>query len=270
MRSTRLFVTILVLLMATAAFAQMQPAPSPPQLTWVRFFNVDPAKSDDWVKYTKRTVGGVFDRLLNDGKLVSWGIATPFILTGQDWTHAVWITMQDWAAADQVVAAFEASQAKMSPAEREKDMQMMRAEKSMPRDVVLRHLVQSMTPPVSTETPKYIRISYYTVKPGRSDDAVNLFKEMAEQRYIDLAKGGAVWSWGFSTQDLIADPSWTHMVWYFTNDLSRFDQVRASSMAMGPEAREALMARLNDLSEPAKQHSEVLRIVHIAMAKPKM
>lgn len=268
MRSIRPFVSVLILLTAVSAFAQV-PAPQPPQLTWVRFFDVDFAKGEEWAAYQKQSTGAVFDRLIAEGKIVAWGMGTPFVMSGQNWTHAIWATLPKWSAADDINAGFESAMSRMTPAERDREMQMMGAVKSMPRDVILRHLVQSMTPPASTAPPRYVRISYYMVNPGRSEDAVSLFREVVEGPYTDLAKRGVIGAWGFSTQELVTDPSWTHMIWFFTNDLSRFDDVRNSMMTMGREARQTTARRLNEMTDPTKVRQEVLRVLELKVAPPR-
>lgn len=268
MRSVRLFVSLFVFVIAAAALAQtQQQQPQPPQLTWVRFFNVDMAKGDEWVTYQKRLTGGIFNRLMDEGKIAAWGMATPMVLSGQEWTHVIWATLPKWSGADDINSAFESAMARMTGPEREREMQMMSAVKSMPRDVVLRHLVQGA--PSSPTPPRYLRITYYTVKPGRSDDVVKLFRETVESRYTDLTKRGVMGAFGLSTQELVTDPSWTHMLWYFTSDMARFDDVRSSVMGMGTEAWQSLMSRLNEMSEPAKMRQEVLRVIEIGVPKPR-
>lgn len=268
MRGVRLFVSVLVFSFAAAAFAQAQPAqqPQPPQLTWVRFFSVDMARSEEWAAYQKQSTGAVFNKLLSDGKIVGWGMAMPLLLAGQDYTHAIWVTMQNWSGADAVNDGFESAMKKMTPAEMEKEMQMMGAVKSMPRDVILRHLAQSTTPPASTAALKYLRITYYTINPGRNDDVLSLFKEV-EPTYADLAKRGAIAAYGFSTQEIVTDPSWTHMVWYFTNEMAKFDDARNAIMGL-PTFR-TVMLRLRDMSDPTKVHGEVLRVLELKSAQPR-
>lgn len=265
MRSVRLFVSVLVFLIAATAFAQAQP-PQPPQLTWVRFFNVDFTKGNEWVAYQKQSTAAVFNKLLTDGKIAGWGMGTPVVLAGQDYTYAIWVTMQNWSGADAVNDAFESAMMKMTPAEMEKEMKMRGAVKSMPRDVILRHLAQASTLSASTTPPKYVRLTYYTINPGRSDDALSLFREV-EPRYADLAKSGAIGGYGFSVQELVTDPSWTHMVWYFTNEMARFDDVRSAVMGM-PTFR-TLMLRLGDMSDTTKTRAEVLRVLELKFAAPR-
>jgi hypothetical protein len=158
--------------------------------------------------------------------------------------------------------------AKMTPAEKQKEIEMMRMMKAAPRDLVLRHLVQSTTPPSPTYKPKYIRTAFYSIKPGRFDDAVALFNEYAGVVYTDLAGRGTLGPWGLSVQEIASDPNWTHLVWYFVDDLRRMDSVRDSFMARPADLRNKVTMRLMEMSDPGKFRQEILYITHMNIALP--
>lgn len=264
---------VLVVLVSTmSAVAQMQPtapaAPTPPQLTWLRFYSVDRGRTSDFMDTFNRVTAPVFDRLIADRQIVSWGLAVPFTRTGGDWTHLVWITVNNWAAADNVVRALDESDRNRPAADVQRDQQTMVSAIRGSRDVVLRHALQSTTPPGPTFKPQYIRVSFFTVKPGRSDDAVATFRDYNVALYNDLSSRGVIGPWGLSTQDLATDPSFTHVVWYFTDSLQRLDAVRDANMARPADVRNAMAAKVRDFADPDKFRSEILRIVRINMAGP--
>ena len=250
----RLALVVVLFLAAASAFAQ---APQPAQLAWVRYFNVDIAKGEEWAAYQMKSTGAVFDRLMAEGKIAGWGMGQPLVLSGQDYTHSIWVRMPNWSGSDAIVAGFESAMKNMTPAQLETEMKMMSAVKAMPRDVVIRHLSQTSVAPASTAPPKYLRITYYTINPARFDDALALWREV-EPTYADLAKRGVISAYGFSTQEVITDPSWTHMVWFYTSELANFDEVRNAVMSL--PAYRTMMLRLRDMSDPTKVRGEVLSV----------
>lgn len=265
----RLFGFLVLFLVAATVVAQAPAPPQPPQLTWVRFFNVDPMQGEQFVAHVKGPTGAVFNRLVREGKLISWGIAQPFTMTGQEYSHAVWVTANNWSAFDEMVRAFEASMANLTAAERQGEMEMMRMMRGAPRDIILRHLVQSTTPTPAGYRPKYIRLAYYSIKLGRSDDAVALFNEAGGgSMFPDLVSRGVIGPWGLSVQEIVADPSWTHTVWYFIDDLRRLDTVMETMAARPADVRNRLNTRLFDMADMNKFRQEILHIVHMNTATP--
>jgi hypothetical protein len=250
--------SLFFLLFATAAVAQPQPA----KFTWLRFYQVAPGKDADFLRLLNDSSKATFDRLTADGKVVAWGVAVPLIHNDEPWTHVVYVGLQDWAAAEAMVTSLEASDANLAPADMKRmgEMAMSTIAPGSVRDVILRHLSQSDTPP--SAKPKYIGVDYYTVKQGRNGDALALFNEWAKPMFSGLAAQGKLGPWGFSTQDNTG--GYTHMVWYFMSDLAATDQSDAAMMAMDPMKLRGFDVRLRDLSEPEKHRTQLLRIVQSA------
>jgi hypothetical protein len=250
--------SLFCVLFATAALAQPQPA----KITWLRFYQVAPGKEADFVRLLNDSSKAIFDRLTAEGKVIAWGVAVPLIHTDEPWTHVVYVGLQDWAAAEAMMKSLEAGDMNRSPADMKRmdDMAMSSITPGSVRDVILRHLSQSDTPP--SAKPKYIGVDYYTVRQGRNGDALALFNEWAKPMFSAAAAKGKLGPWGFSTQDNTA--GYTHMVWYFMSDLTALDENDAAMMAMDPMKLRGFDVRLRDLSEPEKHHSQLLRIVQSA------
>jgi hypothetical protein len=243
-----------LLLVCASAFAQQ-----PPKFTWLRFYQVAPGKDAEFMRLINDGTKGVFDKLMAEKKVVGWGVAVPLTHTDEPWTHAVYVGLQDWAAADAMVKALDASDAKLSPAEMKRmgEMAMSSITPGSVRDVILHHIVQSEAPPMAP--PKYIGVDFYTVKQGRAGDALALFNEWAKPMFTSVAAKGKLGPWGFSTQTSM--PGYTHMVWYFMSDLGALDQSDEAMKAMDPMKLRGFDVRLRDLSDVEKQHTQLLRIV---------
>jgi hypothetical protein len=252
--------SLFLALCATAAFAQPQPA----KITWLRFYQVPPGKDADFLRMVNESDKTLFDKLIANGKVVTWGVAVPMTHTGESWTHVIYVGLTDWSATEAMVQAIESSDAdaKRSAADvkRLDDLAMSSTQPGSVRDVILHHITQSEAPPMAR--PKYIGVEYYVVRQGRAGDATALFNEWAKPGFTDLATKGKFGPWGFSWQDNSGD--YTHMVWYFMSDLAALDQRDTSMMAMDPMKLRGFEVRLRDLSEPEKHHTQLLRIVQQA------
>ena len=256
-----MIVLLIALCLAVTALAQQPPAP--PQLTWLRYYEAQPGKEEAFTKALSEASKATFADLIAQKKVVAWGIAVPFSHTGESWTHVAYVALADWSAVEAMDRAFAAADAKLSPAELKKmdDMFSSSLKPGSIRDVVLRHIMQG-PPSNMTVPPKYIGVDLYTVKSGRDEDAVGLFNEWAKPIFGDLATKGKLGPWGVSGQSVVTTLGWTHMVWFFMNDLSALDDSRAATMALGPMKLKGFDVRMRDLSEPEKYRGQILRIVY--------
>jgi hypothetical protein len=243
-----------LLLVCASAFAQQ-----PPKLTWLRFYQVPAGKDAEFMRLINDGTKGVFDQLMAEKQVVGWGVAVPLTHNDEPWTHVVYVGLKDWAAADALVKAIDASDAKLSPAEMKRmgEMAMSSITPGSVRDVILHHIVQSEAPPMAP--PKYIGVDFYTIKQGRAGDALALFNEWAKPLFTGVAAKGKFGPWGFSTQMHVG--TYTHMVWYFMSDLTALDELDAGNMALEPMKLRGFDVRLRDLSEMEKQRTQLLRIV---------
>ena len=94
------------------------PAPGVLPVTRYNFTKVKPGKGADyrrtWEKYNKP----VFDKLVADGVILAFGLATEAVKTDGDFTHFVWIATANMAGHDKVAAAFAADRARRTEDER--------------------------------------------------------------------------------------------------------------------------------------------------------
>jgi len=256
---------LVALCLALSALAQ---APQPPGLTWVRYYEAQPGKEMEFARLLSESSKSVFDKLIADKKVAAWGIVVPVThIEGETYTHAAYVTVPDWAALEAMISAFEANDATMPPAEMKKldDAFMAALKPGSIRDVILRHLSQAplATAPPTTR-PKYIGVDTYVIKQGRGMDAVSLFNEWGKPLFTDVAAKGKFGPWGLSMQEIQTRGDWTHMIWYFMNDLSAVDQLNAGTMALDPMKLKGYDVRLRDMSEPEKHRTSILRIVYQA------
>jgi hypothetical protein len=94
------------------------PAPGVLPITRYNFVKVKPGKAADyrktWDKYNKP----VFDKLVADGVILAYGLATEAIKTDGEFTHYVWMATANMAGLDKIAAAFAADRAARTEDER--------------------------------------------------------------------------------------------------------------------------------------------------------
>lgn len=259
MRRSALLTFLILPFLVTSLLAQQ---PKLPQLTWVRYLTVQPAQQSGFVQLMRDSYGSTFEKLIADKKIQAWGMAVPITHTNEPWTHVVYITVDDWAAVENLINAVEAADMARSAADNQRLDALWDAALApgSTRDVILRHLVQSEMPPKAR--PKYIDVSTYTVKPGRAADALALYKEWAVPLFMAGAERGNVGPWGFSVQAMPTTGDWTHLAWTFLSDATALGQLEDASMSLPPMKLAGYDVRLRDLSEPEKHREQLLRIVY--------
>ena len=220
----RFLLVALSLLLSAAALAQQQQ----PQLTWVRFYqggDVTPAAK------------AKLDPLLASKKIAGWGVLEPMSHLGEEWSQALFVTVQDWSVLDDI------------------DL----PDGARVHDVVLRHVIQSQGP--GAKVPRFLVTNYHPITRGRDTDAHALFNEWAKPVFDKLTAAGKIGPWGLSVQTIVIDNKWTYMVWYFMPDLSALDDVHTELMAMGMSRLMTYERRLREMSED-DYIGQVLRVVH--------
>ncbi|MFL6244708.1 MAG: hypothetical protein ACJ74H_01695 [Thermoanaerobaculia bacterium] len=229
---------VLLLLLCASASAQ----PGRPQLTWIRYFQLSPASRAEFVK----TARVPFDKMVADGTIAAWAVLEPVSRVGEPWSHAIYVSVADWSAVDAVATALNAA----APTGSEHT-----------RDVVVRHVMLSDTPPVAK--PKYLVVNLHPITRGRDGDAIHLFNEWTAPILMKIAAGGKLGPWGVSTQSIVVDGQWTYMVWYFISDTSVLEEVHSALASVNFTQSQMYERRLRAMSEDDSL-GQLLRVVHSA------
>lgn len=249
-----------VVLLALVVFSTANVFAQQARMSWLRYYQVQPGKEADFLQFINGTSKAAFDQMVAEKKALRWGVAVPLTHNDEPWTHLVFVALADWSAADALVKSMEASDAAMARADQVKyaALKSSSVQPHSVRDVILRHVSTSDAPAPQAQ-PKYIGLETYVVKPGRAGDAVALFNEWMKPVFNATMAKGKFGPWGFSTQDSAG--GYTHVAWYFMNDLGALDENESAMTAMEPAKLRGFDVRLRDLSEPEKHRSQILRIV---------
>lgn len=83
------------------------------------YYKARPGKWQAVTDMYKEMGAPVFDKLVADGTVINYGLHTPAVNRGENWTHMTWYMSSDLATRDAVNAAFDAAAEARSDAENE-------------------------------------------------------------------------------------------------------------------------------------------------------
>jgi len=199
-------------------------------ITWLAYEKSESGKSRDLIGPTIADDGPMYDELLANGTLSSWGIAIPINHNLDDtWNYMLWATMSGWGDVQKLQGGFQKMFSTRTPE------QMMASQKAYDdatvdgahHDAIIRHHSGHLGSP-DGGVPKYFHISYWKVAPEGFDRMIEFYKDNVAPIMAKHHAGGSVASFGISTQELHGDPSWTHVTWYTVSDLAAIDAVGKS------------------------------------------
>ena len=252
-------VPVLTLAVAAPVLSQEQPAP----LTWVAYTRVKPGKTQDWVKTRLKYDKPILDALVADGSVQSWGHAVRAThRPGYEWNVLTWVTTPDWAGIGKWMSASMQAMQSRSAEENAEAEQMMTSleEEGSHFDEVVRAGFASF----STEKFNFIYTGHYRAKPGKSDAATQLFKDVLVPAGDKLLADGTLTGYGLHLQELHGQHQpdgkpWSHRTWFSFADLGSMDRLQAAFAAgMTPEAAR----RRAETLEFKAHHDDLFVVLH--------
>lgn len=261
LKALSLMVLFAAFAMAAPAMAQDDPAETPIYI-WINELTAKPGQGDALVQLLMKDAE-VLDPLVESGAALAWGIAMPVVHSGGDSSiRYQWVTFAGWAGADQFMQAFMSRMQAMS----EDEKKAMAAEwetivePGSHADTINRsvHVGEG-----SSQSMRYIHLSYRTVKPGREEEATKFYKENVAPVYDRLVADGAVLNYGLQVPEVQRGQTWTHMSWSATENLAARDAAHAAFGAQISSSPEESMKWQNamDLFD-APPVDQILMVVH--------
>lgn len=254
------------LMIAAAPFATAQDQSGP--ITWLAFEKTKSGKSRDLIGATIKEDGPMYDELLADGTLLSWGIAIPINHTPNDhMNYMLWATMSDWSKVGDLQAGFEKLFASRTPEQMAESMKGYTESvvAGSHHDWIIRHNVYRQNE--EGDAPRYFRIGYYKATPGNDGKVTEFYKEHIQPVYEKLLADGTITSFGLSSQELHGAGDWTHIGWYTMSNLGSIDKAQA---AFDAAFTEEMGAEIGPLMDPSAHWDQVLLIVHLGGTTPEM
>jgi hypothetical protein len=246
-----------VVLLAALPVAAQEDERGP--ITWLAFTKVKPGKTEDAVKLTIEQ-NTVMDKLMADGTVLSWGLATPINHTpGDTWNHVQWVTLADWNAVDAWVGAVMASMTQMEDADRQAHMERAKEiyVEGAHFDEIVRHAVFKAGDPGAT---RYFYAAEFGAKKGQEEGTVKFFKDAVVPVLDALVADGSMTSYGIYSPELHLDVDWAFRFWYGLPNLGAIDTMSKAFQSLGSTPGFAAWAE--SVLEGEGHYDKVLLILH--------
>ncbi len=254
---------VLVPMVATADSHEMAPKP----LTWMSYVQSQTGKGSALSQHIAKNGAKIYDGLMADGQILSWGVAMPVNhRAGDGWNVVEWVTFRDWAAVDAFMQAFMGMQMAKSPEDMKAEQKEWYSliEAGSHYDEIVRHRVFEVS---GASKLAYLKLQYFTAKPGKFNALTKQLKKMVMPVMAKLLEDGGINSYGLASPNIHGGASGTHAVWYGMSGLAAQDAVVAARDAaakeLGEEAQQAAMAALGEATDWTAHHDRLLMVVHL-------
>jgi hypothetical protein len=231
-------------------------------LTWVLSVTVKPGKLEDLEKAAQKYDKPVFEKLLADGSISSYGLACQMVGPPAE-SCLYWATAADWSGMGKVEKAFEDGRKGMKETEVKEMMDAFLGATVPEKETsfVVRHVVFNGAP---GRSPNYLVRHVYNVSPGKGRAAVNMYKEYNAPVYEKLLASGVIDGYGVAVPDFHVGAAWTHTMWTMFSDLSQMDATdkafEDADEARGEAVNEALDASWMQMHDRDAHWDSLMRI----------
>jgi len=274
-RLSMLWAVSLVFCLSLAA----QQAQPPQPLTMWYDYTVQPGQDEGFMTLVKTVGAPVRDQLMAEGVVQAWGIEVPMLRGPGNPTHAVWITVNDWAGVGKVqdamaaqlakLAAEEAKTGKKTTAQRSRET----FDQSKTRDWLTRDLVSGYGSKMPANAMPYARYFFTKVKPGKGGDYRKVWEKYNKPVLEKLVADGVVMAWGLSVEEVRTEGSFTHYTWVGVAEMGDWDKVRAAFVAdrerRSQEEQSAISEAFNDLTDADASRQLAMRSIMFHVPAPK-
>ncbi|MCB1055907.1 MAG: hypothetical protein KDD11_10405 [Acidobacteria bacterium] len=241
-------------------------------LVWLRYYKARPGLGPELLRFLVERDGPYLDSLVARGTLISWGVARPFNLVDDRWTHVLWLTLPGWTEADSMVDAMGQLRSRLGP-EALAEFETTLVPDSR-RDLVLSNLVVVPEPGTASATarsePRYIRLGYHRAGSEDLEAAERLYRDLNVPLCQRLIRQGAVEHCGLSVQAVVSEPEWTHVSWVLTENLAGIGRYQTDFVAAAEGTSEAggptFWERYREVFDREAYRSAIYRILHLGAA----
>lgn len=221
-----------LVLLPLLAGAQDGPMP----LTWAGLIKIKPGAGPQFEAAFEKYDKPLLDQLVANGKASSWALGYELAGPG-GYDYVFWVNAPGWTGVGDVEGAFEARYEGMSEDEVAEMIEDWTAalEPGTDETLLLRHTVFKAKPDADW---KYLRLSYYTAKPGYGGDLMKMYKTYVVPIYDRLLDDGVISGYGMAEQAVHSDSSFTHEAWVTFGSLANLDHLEKAFDEADAEASE--------------------------------
>jgi len=274
----RLSILLAVSLVLCVSLAAQQSQPPQPLTLW-HDFTVNAGKEDEFMVLAKTVGVPVLDKLMAEGVVQAWGIEVPILRSPGNPTHAVWITVNDWAGVGKVQDGIEAQFAKLAADEaktgKKTTAQRVREvfDASKTRDWLTRDLVSGYGTKMPPNPLPYARYFFTKVKPGKGAEYRKVWEKYNKPVLEKLVADGVVMAWGLGVEEVKTEGGFTHYTWVGVAEMGDWDKVRDAFIAdrnrRSAEEQSAISDAFNDLTDADAARGLATRSILFHVPAPK-
>lgn len=216
-----------------------------------------------WDAYTedlKKNTLPVLDKLLADGVITEYGVASATVHTAEGYTHTTWFSSRTLADLEKGLAALVAADAKLPAAERKRvdtDFAGTKHSDVLARTRVVRGRTTKMTS-------GYLQVALDQIQPGQGQ-AFNAYLEKTARPIIEpLFTSGAVTSFGVDTEFIHTNDPNIRVRWVVLPDAAGLDKVADAAMAANRTQSPADRDELTKILVPGAHRDELWQITAFA------
>lgn len=256
------------LLLAPAVAVADNHETGPQPITWISYVMSQPGKGSALSQHIAEGGAKIYDGLMADGKIISWGVGMPINHNAGDaWNVMEWVTFRDWAAVDAFMGAFMGMQMAKSPEEMKADQKEWYSliEAGSHFDEIARHMVMV---PSTTVKPAYLNLAYFPVKPGQANKLKKIWQEYAQPTMTKLQEAGTVGAFGIAATEIHdgkTPPSVA--MWEVLPNLAARDAMdaafEAAAKERGEEKEAELMKTFMSMVNMDGHHDRIFVITHL-------
>jgi hypothetical protein len=221
----------------------------------------------NWDAYTadlKKNTIPVLEKLLADGVLTEYGVASATIHTPDGYTHTTWYSSKTIAGLEKALTAILEADKKLPPADRRRGDTDFAGTKHSDQ-LVRSRIVSGKT---TTLTSGYITVGIDLVQPGKELAYNERFEKVLKPIVAPLATRGAVVSYGLDTEFIhTADPM-KRSRWYIVPNADGLDKVAGAVKAFmdgqSPADREAFEKASQEVLVGSAHRDELYEIIAYA------
>ncbi|MFY9582864.1 MAG: hypothetical protein WAR21_00045 [Candidatus Acidiferrales bacterium] len=243
----------LLLLAPLAALAQQQE--EPPTFTYVSEWAVPRAQWADWVAYAEKNTKPIFDKLLADGTIISWGTYVTIVHDESGITHGLWFEASSIAGIERVLG--ETIKVYTAP---------LISTATKHRDYLLRSPLRRSK--AASGANGYLWVSANQVQPGKGQEWREMFDKYSKPVYDELLANGTILAYWIDVEQVHTDnPGWRYVV-YLTPNADALAKVsaafEAAAQKRGADANRGISRSFADITVAGVHRDYLARVTSYA------
>lgn len=243
----------LLLLAPLVALAQQQE--EPPTFTFVSEWAIPRTQWPEYQAAREKNTKPIFDKMLADGTIISWGMYVTVVHDESGITHGTWYETTSIAALERVLGEL----IKLTPSP-------MQLAATKHRDYLLRSPLRRSK--AASGSNGYLWVSANQVQPGKGQEWREMFDKYSKPVYDELLANGTILAYWIDVEQVHTDnPGWRYVV-YLTPNADALAKVNAAfegaGQKRGADANRGISRSFADITVAGVHRDYFARVTHYA------